>query len=70
MRTLTSSLVAETLPQPPPAPIITITPTYNPYEDEGLGDDDEDDDSADEEYSAAEVATLEKAGMWTDGDAV
>jgi hypothetical protein len=47
-----------------------ITQTYNPYDNETLGDDDEDDQSADEEYSAAEVAALEKAGLWTDGDTV
>jgi hypothetical protein len=48
-----------------------ITPSYNPYDDETLGDSDDDDNgSADEDSSAAEVAALEKAGLWTDGDSV
>jgi hypothetical protein len=35
-----------------------IIPSYNPYDDEYLGDTDDDDGSADEDYSAAEVAAL------------
>jgi hypothetical protein len=62
--------IAGLTPQPPPAPIITIKPTYNPYDDDSLGDNDEDDQSADDDYSAAEVAALEKSGLWTDGDTI
>jgi hypothetical protein len=64
-------MISDPLPPTPPAPFYVITPTYNPYDDETLGDsDDHANGSADKDYSEAEVAALEKSVLWTDGDSV